>query len=397
METKWNTLYSLDAKQRIKEWDIAVVNKGDHSVIQWNFGYRNCKKVHYTLQMSSGKNTGRSNATDHYTQAISEAQSRFNKKRDTFGYTESLPTLTPTTETPVTPQLTPATTSSGPVFPMLAHDYSKHSGKLQFPCYIQPKLDGYRMIYCNGSLTSRTGKAFTVLQNTTLQSQLAGIDHILDGELYVHNQPFESLGIVRKKTITSHKDRALLDTIEYHVYDIINDSPFSERLQLLQNITDKLPADISSHGVKVRVVTTYLCNDHSDILKYHAEFTTSGYEGSILRNANGLYRKKFRSTDLLKKKDFMDGEYTVTGFASESETKSNRSLVIWECTTDAGIKFHVRPQGTEAEREYLYTIANNFIGQKLWVKYFELTDRNVPRFPSTKTASYKSYFRNATF
>jgi hypothetical protein len=40
---------------------------------------------------------------------------------------------------------------------------------------------------------------------------------------------------------------------------------------------------------------------------------------------------------------------------------------------------------------------SQFRGKKLWTKFFELTDRGVPRFPTTKTNSYVSYIRNVLY
>jgi hypothetical protein len=33
------------------------------------------------------------------------------------------------------------------IFPMLANDFNKRKDKISFPLFVQPKLDGYRMIY----------------------------------------------------------------------------------------------------------------------------------------------------------------------------------------------------------------------------------------------------------
>ncbi|NBU33914.1 hypothetical protein EB118_02090 [bacterium] len=379
METRnFAPLYSRDSRDRVKEWTIKVMDKGEFSVIEWSFGYTNAKKITYTLQLNSGKNIGRSNATGHFEQAVLEAQSRWKKKVELEGYYEMSDTL-------VSGMSSLAINDT--IYPMLAQDYLKHSKKVIFPCYIQPKLDGYRMIYQadSKSVTSRTGKDFAIIRSTELYRQLQELHGVvLDGELYLHDIPFESLGVVRKKKVNK-VDREMLESIQYHVYDIIDvELPFSERLRKLKSM---------EFASKIRIVPTYICSDISDIAKYHLEFTQAGYEGSIIRNAGGMYRKKFRSTDLLKKKDFMDGEYEVVGYSAETDSKSSKQLVVWECITDKGIKFHVRPQGTEIEREYLFNNAAQWIGKKLWVKFFELTDKDVPRFPSTKTASYTSYFR----
>jgi hypothetical protein len=53
-----------------------------------------------------------------------------------------------------------------------------------------------------------------------------------------------------------------------------------------------------------------------------------------------------------------------------------------------------RPKGTREERKELYKRGSQFIGRKLQVKYFELTEAGIPRFPTTKSESYTTYIRD---
>jgi hypothetical protein len=84
----------------------------------------------------------------------------------------------------------------------------------------------------------------------------------------------------------------------------------------------------------------------------------------------------------------------ISDFTFESDTLSDTKLIVWICKTENGDTFHIRPKGTKTERQELFSKGNSFIGKKLWVKYFEMTEYNVPRFPTTKTTSYTSYIRN---
>ena len=43
--------------------------------------------------------------------------------------------------------------------------------------------------------------------------------------------------------------------------------------------------------------------------------------------------------------------------------------------------FAVRPMGSKAERQGYFNNGNEFIGSKLTVRYQELTDDGIPRFP----------------
>ena len=71
--------------------------------------------------------------------------------------------------------------------PMLAHKYNPD--KIQYPAYIQPKLDGVRCIFTKDGAFSRTGKQFKNLRH--IESALYSLfvtypKLILDGELYNH-------------------------------------------------------------------------------------------------------------------------------------------------------------------------------------------------------------------
>ena len=151
--------------------------------------------------------------------------------------------------------------------------------------------------------------------------------------------------------------------------------------------------------INVKVVPTSLINNQIELDTKHIEYIRSRYEGSMVRNKNGMYKCKNRSSDLLKMKDFQDNEYMIVDYTSEKDTSGkNENLIIWTCKTPEGNIFNVRPQGNSEERKMLYRECESdfdkFKNSKLWTKFFELTDKKTPRFPTTKTNSYKSYIRN---
>jgi len=385
MEQHFETLYCVDKKGKTKEWNIMVVNNGNHSVILCNYGYINGKKTECKIVVNSGKNIGKKNETTHFEQAVMDAKSKWKKKIDIDKYTTNLPNVFIDKV---------ENNDNFIILPMLAHDFSKHEHKLLYPSYIQPKLDGYRMIYNKDSkkVTTRTGKEFSILYDTDLYKELLHCNVSLDGELYVHDPTFkfENYGVLRKQKKLTPAETNLLNRIEYHVYDIPDSIlPFSERFIQLSKMFSK------EHFNKIKFVETKVCVNKIDAIKYNEEFLQQNYEGSMLRNRDGKYKQKFRSYDLLKLKTFHDHEFEIVNFTNEKDTSGvGEDLVVWICKTQNGDLFNVRPQGTQEERRNLFKQAKNYIGKYLWVKYFELTDKGVPRFPSTKTDSFRSYIRN---
>ena len=75
----------------------------------------------------------------------------------------------------------------------------------------------------------------------------------------------------------------------------------------------------------------------------------------------------------------MDKEYIIKGYT----TGLGRfcGCIIWICHTENGDEFKVVPQGTTEERQEAYKNALNYVGDYLKVKFFELTDDGIPRFP----------------
>jgi DNA ligase 1 len=395
MSFKFPTLYGIDKNDKIKQWDIQVDDMGEYTIMKYSYGYIDGRKTECTVRITIGKNIGKRNETTHFQQARLDAESRWTKKQDNEGYVlqkEALQLRSNSTET----YKEPVQDKDQPLFPMLAHDLSKNKSKLRFPCYIQPKLDGYRMVYnpATNTMTSRIGKPFTILKGSDLEKQLQDLDTTccLDGELYVHNPDFafENYGVLRKQKNLTKMDMDALGKIQYHVYDIIDENQtYEQRLSKLKDIFE------ATNPSKIIMVDTFVCKDNADINAYHENFVSNGYEGSILRNYDAKYRKKYRSYDLLKKKDFQDDEFKIVGFQSEKDTSGNENpLVVWVCETTEHQIFSIRPKGVEEERRWLYRNAESFIGRKLWVKYFSLTEAGVPRFPTTVRDTYKSYIRD---
>ena len=175
----------------------------------------------------------------------------------------------------------------------------------------------------------------------------------------------------------------LLNKVEYHIYDIIDEKlTYQDRYKIL---SEKV-----KNFTKIKLVETKKITNEQELKEQHSINLTNNYEGSILRTINGLYKCDKRSSDLLKYKDFIDSEYTIVDF-----TKDKDDCIIWICKSN-DITFNIRPKGTKEERSKLYTeCCDNFKykNKNLWVKYFELTNYNVPRFPTTMRNTVSEYIR----
>lgn len=416
-ENVFPTLYDKDSFGNIKTWDIKAVNLGEYSEIVTLYG--RARKIEKRVRITEGKNIGKSNETDHYTQAIADAESKFTKKqgqgyfkldeKEENGNDEKVkgkgkvedfqdPEIELLKlETKINNKLN--SDKNGIKFPMLAKDYHKEKHKVIFPCKIQPKLDGFRCLYdtTTKNITSRTGKAtFDIIKETPiLYKELSKLEPglILDGELYIHGGDFEALGVLRKKPKKITEETLLnLSKIEYHIYDIIDTTlTFKER----NKIVKKLLKD----KTMLKYVETYSVENEDEIKEYHGKFISENYEGTIVRNSAGLYKDNSRSSDLLKYKDFMDAEFKIVDFSKENNTTGQGGdLIVWVVQVKKDILCKVRPKGTVEERQELYKkcVKNfkEFKGRNLCVKFFEKTADGNLRFPTTLRNTYTEYIRD---
>ena len=311
------------------------------------------------------KNVGKKNETTAEAQAVLEARAMWKKKLD-HKYKESI-----------------EDTEKEVFLPMLAIDFEKRRGKKKdghtYPCDIQPKLDGVRcLVLWDGEeikLLSRKGKEYTLPHITTYLRTRLPHSLVLDGELYIHGETFQ--------TITSwvKKLRPESARIELHVYDCIdlNDRECSwpERWE------EKLSAfftNIPVRDVPIKLVPTVECQGEDEVYEMQGEYLKDGYEGAVVRMYdNSKYRFGYRSKRLLKVKTFTDAEFEVVDFTCG--VGKMKDCVIWVCKAENGKTFQVVPKGTMEQRKAWLDGANRRIGEWLKVKFFERTDDGMPRFP----------------
>jgi DNA ligase 1 len=400
-------LYGIDKNGKTKVWKASVVINASGVVETLiEFGFLGGKLQTASRLYTVGKNIGKKNETTPYMQAISETRTKWLDKQNKEGYITTTPSNVVETNQVLyaasnndkneEPDSHNSITSQRKYFPMLANVYepmkNKKSKGLQFPCFIQPKLDGVRCIaYINSNkqevlLQSRTGSYFgsmTHISEMLVNSEHIRNNYILDGELYSHSMPFEELvGLVKKKKLNS-EDKEKAKMIEYHVYDIVDETiPFYTRCNVLRDIVETIHSTNAEYRNILRFVETKMANDINEFKDYFSVKIEEGYEGVMLRIPNGLYRCNYRSNSLLKYKEFFEAEYLIVGY-KEGEGR-DKGTVIWICHTPDGNVFSVRPKGTIENRRLLYEEASIHIGKYLTVIYQELSENGVPRFPVGK-------------
>ena len=259
--------------------------------------------------------------------------------------------------------------------PMLAHPYEKRKRDIIFPCYVQPKLDGVRCVVVDTELYSRYGNKFPTLSHIKEELTLNKDNLILDGELYTDDIYFERIvGLVKKGKKTEEEEKNSLK-IYLNVFDYIEPS-----LTFEQRISNLYFFFKNNNFKHIRLVKTEMCYSETEINYYFEKYTKEGYEGVIMRNTQGKYEPKIRSPNLLKLKKYMDEEFEIIGFSAPN-SGSEHGCVIWTCRAQNGRSFNVKPLGNLEDRRYQFEHGKDYLGKKLTVKYQELTNNGVPRFP----------------
>ena len=297
-------------------------------------------------------------------QAIFEAKSKLKKKRDEAYYD--------TVEEAQT---------QVKLLPMLAHPFTKRKHNITYPAIVQRKFDGVRCLAVLNSdktvtLLSRKGKEFPHLEHIKSDVLANNKDQglVLDGELYSDTLTFQELvGLVKRVTLKPGNDKQMLE-VSLRVYDCVNTRKtdnFQDRYLDIMGIT---------HGAKyLSLVENIGVDNEAQVHEAQRKFVEEGYEGAMVRNLLGAYAIGKRSPDLQKVKTFLDGEYEIVGFSEA--TGNDAGTVIWECRVPGGLTFRVRPRGTRETRIDWYQNGNEYIGKQLTVRYQELTDDGIPRFP----------------
>lgn len=359
---KFPRLYAEASTGKTKWWEIFAEKVDEGALITVRYGYEGQEedKIQSTVRkVKKGKNLGRSNETTPFEQACSEAEAMWQKKRDKK-YSESV------------------SKKSKILLPMLAHDFKKRGHNIEFPAFVQPKLNGVRCLAKKKSkgeieFISRGGKSFETLEHIACALlPIMEEGSVFDGELFTRRMTFQE--------IVSAVKRQQEDTpkIEYWIYDcILEGDPFESRNHTLAEIYRSNPRVFE--GNPLHLVPTDSVADKEEFLKRHEDFVRVGYEGTILRNKKGLYRCDFRSSDLQKYKDFVDEEFEIVG--GKEGTGRAEGTIIWTCITKSGKEFDVRPQGVEEQRREWWENREKYVGKKLTVRYQNLSDDGIPIFP----------------
>ncbi len=390
---KLPTLYKKTTIGKTQEWNIEVEGDKYRTVS----GQQDGKKITSKWTICKAKNVGRANATTGEQQALKEAEAKHQKKLES-GYHLDVKNIS----------------SKRFYEPMLAHKFDDKKRQQEVMAnlqqvdggtvgtvFSQPKLDGIRCIAMREGLFTRTGKEITAVPH--IHEELESFfekypNAVLDGELYNHayKDDFNKIiHLVRKQNLTDEHLEESKKMIQYHIYDapvIGKDNPmrkggaytendnFSDRLSVLEAQFAYLRHDNlnTKYEDALVIVETIEIVGREQLDRCYEDYIEAGYEGQMVR-LDGPYENK-RSPRLLKRKEFIDEEYTILGY-EEGEGNRTGTVKCFKFKNKDGKEFNSNVKGSFEYLAELLQRAEELIGQEATIKYFNLTPDGVPRFP----------------
>ena len=391
------TLYKRDKKGKVRAWSI------EHdSVSYWTISgiHPDGKMTKTAPTFVEQKNVGKANETSLEQQVLNEVASKIQYQIDQ-GFTYDIPSEEKRFEV------------------SLANKYQDRieKNKLDFPYFVEPKLDGVRcyikMVDGVIRMFSRKHKEFVACPHIATNEFVTKFfemypDAILDGELYNHGlkDDFNKIVSLVKKTKPKAGDlEESAKLVQYHCFDSYYPSEpqliYSERKTRLLNIL-KQNNWVNHHLDDVNKDSFYLVGvgwvhyfgggwklqiPFETTTEHFVELSINfyverGYEGIMLKKDVPYFFG--RSFDMLKYKKFFDKEFKIVDFEEGNGNLVGIAAAVI-CETEDGQTFKAGVMGTQDYARDLFTNKDLYKGKMATIVYQSLTPMKdgkggVPRF-----------------
>ena len=391
------TLYKRDKKGKVRAWTI------EHDAVSyWTISgiHPDGKMTKTAPTFVEQKNVGKANETSLEQQVLNEVASKIQYQIDQ-GFTYEIPSEEKRFEV------------------SLANKYQDRieKNKLDFPYFVEPKLDGVRcyikMVDGVIRMFSRKHKEFVACPHIATNEFVTKFfemypDAILDGELYNHRlkDDFNKIVSLVKKTKPKYED--LIESaklVQYHCFDSYYPSEpqllYTERKTRLLDIL-KQNNWVRHHLDDVNKDCFYLVGvgwvhyfgggwklqlPFETTLEHTVELSINrcvelGYEGIMLKKDVPYFFG--RSFGMLKYKKFFDKEFKIVDFEEGNGNLVGIAAAVI-CETEDGQTFKAGVMGTQDYARDLFTNKDLYKGKMATIVYQALTPMKdgkggVPRF-----------------
>ncbi len=402
------TLYSKNSNNKILEWIIKVDEYADDdtgvgdiykvSIYSGLYG-TSMDNIPNTFMVTSGKNLGKTNATTAKEQALKEATSKWQHKRERNHYRDlgdlSLHKYSEFLQKELQEKLDTNKSIDGFYIPMKCQKFWKTATKtkngvktkvkvprINFPCGAQAKINGYRgtisVSFADNRVyvKSKNGVIYNIphIEKAYFEfySKLGKdyYDLTFDGELYIEGEILSEITSAAASTV---KGSGNLKTplLKHYVFDIIaEDIRQIDRTAQLKYLMENNTSSSIVHVETVRV------ENLEQALKLNEVYLQQGYEGTIFRDDNAFYQPGKRPKTIVKLKKRESAEFLIIDVIPDGKRPELGKFVCKNDLTDD--IFEVTPEGTHTKRAEYLKNRENLIGKMLTVEFYERTIENKP-------------------
>lgn len=359
MDKIWPTLYSKGSKGEIRVWDISVQDNN----VSVSHGIKGGKIVTKVTQ-SFGKNKGKTNATTDHTQALADAQSKWEKQLKRGYYNTEEEAI-----------------NSIDMTPMKLQNFADQEKKIEYPCYVQTKLDGLRLLVDpQMKAQSKAGEDYIIPSHILedikkLKDALKDHWHGLDGEVYAGHK--ERGGLSLQEIVSAfRKENENTPRLQYWVYDIPKAGEYfstrNERLEEIRYLVESL-------NIKnIVILPSKLVVSKSQIDLMFKEAAKNKEEGLVVRNQRGYYEFGKRSYDAQKMKHRSTTEAYVF---SATQDKNGESVLTASLKDNTMFKVKMRKDADPDINLRLWENREHILDKFIEVEYEDMSDEGVPLKP----------------
>lgn len=345
--------------------------------------------------IEKGKNIGKANQTNVFTQAMNEARGRYNKNVKSTSDTE-INTLKSDVYLPML------------LKPINTYNINKDKDK---PLFVQRKYNGIRVVTYKDGMYSRTGQKYTgfdyivdeLMPIIKEYKKKNKVDIYFDGELYKHGESLQDIsGHVRN---LEKADKSELN-LEYQIFDVFIpskiDMTFEERNKIMDDILGQYSNNKKAKIHRVETIKLNANDPQKDFDKYYEKFLKEKYEGIVLRKGWCPYvysYNSYHSSNILKKKALLDDEFEIVGMSGEEGKGKSKNAFNFILKTKDGEEFTVIPSIPLEERYTMFEkyskntklFNKEYKGKLLTVYFDELSKKGIPVRTKTNGIIIRDY------
>lgn len=260
-------------------------------------------------------------------------------------------------------------------------------GKIKYPAFAQPKLNGLRCVLRWETWTEGEGMFTQEMYGAKLRTK-EGLEYymphitnylnkdqfykddlelVYDGELYCHKMPLNQIKascpmVNSRGTLSKSSGNPV--NISFWIFDLsIPDTTQDVRLMLQKQ------ANI--YGTYVGYVHNVVIHSDQEAMEVRDKWIKEGFEGAVIRETDAEYAFGFRPSFICKFKTHMDSEFLIVDVIPKPTDSSLPLFVLKNDINDE--VFECNPSGNwEYQRDLMHN-SHELIGMYATVRYRERT------------------------